>query len=157
MEESVIRAAERHLAASPRKVLIGTSYECRAQNRQSGAKLSEHAFANALNVMGFEFVNRRSISVTARWDESPEAMFLSIIRAHACEHFTTVLGPGSETHLKLFLDAYNHARRLKTLRGLTPYEHVLQVWTKEPERFKLVHHITYRDHTASRGGCHAHI
>lgn len=47
------------------------------------------------------------------------------------------------THLKLFLDAYNHARRLKTLRGLTPYEHVLQVWTKEPERFRLdpSHHI----------------
>ena len=40
------------------------------------------------------------------------------------------------THLKLLLDAYNHARRLKTLRGLTPYEHVLQVWTKEPERFR---------------------
>src|SRR3954470_11812788 len=47
------------------------------------------------------------------------------------------------THLQLFLDAYNHARRLKTLRGLTPYEHVLQVWTKEPERFRLdpSHHI----------------
>jgi hypothetical protein len=43
MEESVIRAAERHLAASPRKVLIGTSYECRAQNRQSGARAeSDH-------------------------------------------------------------------------------------------------------------------
>lgn len=27
--------------------------------------------------------------------------------------------------LQLFLDAYNHARRLKTLRGLTPYEHML--------------------------------
>jgi len=40
-------------------------------------------------------------------------------------------------HLQLFLDAYNHARRLKTLRGLTPYEHVLQVWTKQPERFRL--------------------
>ena len=47
------------------------------------------------------------------------------------------------THLQLFLDAYHHARRLKTLRGLTPYEHVLQVWTKEPERFRLdpSHHI----------------
>ena len=46
-------------------------------------------------------------------------------------------------HLQLFVDAYNHARRLKTLRGLTPYEHVLQVWTKEPERFRLdpSHHI----------------
>ena len=39
-------------------------------------------------------------------------------------------------HLQLFIDAYNHARRLKTLRGLTPYEFVIQQWTKEPKRFK---------------------
>ena len=47
------------------------------------------------------------------------------------------------THLQLFVNAYNHARRLKTLRGLTPYEHVLQAWTKEPKRFRLdpSHHI----------------
>ncbi len=29
-------------------------------------------------------------------------------------------------HLQLFLDAYNHARRLKTLRGLTPLRVHLQ-------------------------------
>ena len=40
-------------------------------------------------------------------------------------------------HLALFVDAYNHARRLKTLRGLTPYEFILQAWTKEPDRFRL--------------------
>ena len=46
-------------------------------------------------------------------------------------------------HLQLFVDAYNHARRLKTLRGLTPYEFICQIWTKEPERFRLnpSHHI----------------
>ena len=47
------------------------------------------------------------------------------------------------SHLQLFVDACNHARRLKTLRGLTPYELVRQAWTKEPTRFKLdpSHHI----------------
>ena len=40
-------------------------------------------------------------------------------------------------HLQLFIDAYNHARRLKTLRGLTPYEYVARIWTEEPERFRL--------------------
>jgi transposase InsO family protein len=47
-------------------------------------------------------------------------------------------------HLRLFVDAYNHARRLKTLRGLTPYEFVCQSWTKEPDRFRLdpSHHIS---------------
>ena len=46
-------------------------------------------------------------------------------------------------HLQLFVDAYNHARRRKTLRGLTPYEFIHQVWTKEPDRFSLdpSHHI----------------
>jgi transposase InsO family protein len=40
-------------------------------------------------------------------------------------------------HLQLFLDAYNHARRLTMPRGLTPYEFVCQTWTKEPGRFRL--------------------
>ena len=46
-------------------------------------------------------------------------------------------------HLHLFVDAYNHARRLKTLRGLTPYEFVCQAGTRDPNRFKLnpSHHI----------------
>lgn len=42
-----------------------------------------------------------------------------------------------EAHLAAFLGAYNFAKRLKTLKGLTPYEYVVAVWTKEPRRFKL--------------------
>ena len=46
------------------------------------------------------------------------------------------------THVQLFLDAYNHARRLKALRGLTPYEFIHQACTHEPKRFRLdpAHH-----------------
>ena len=40
-------------------------------------------------------------------------------------------------HLTDFVNAYNFARRLKTLKGLTPYEHICSLWTKEPQRFKL--------------------
>jgi len=40
-----------------------------------------------------------------------------------------------KAHLQLFLDAYNHAKRLKTLKGLTPYEFISKIWTEEPERF----------------------
>jgi Integrase core domain len=42
-----------------------------------------------------------------------------------------------ETHLNDFINAYNYGRRLKTLKGLTPYEHICKCWTNEPERFKL--------------------
>ena len=40
-------------------------------------------------------------------------------------------------HLADFLAAYNFARRLKTLSGLTPYEHICKIWTSEPDRFIL--------------------
>jgi hypothetical protein len=38
-------------------------------------------------------------------------------------------------HLRDFVDAYNFARRLKTLRGLTPYEFICKAWTSQPQRF----------------------
>src|ERR687893_2264574 len=38
-------------------------------------------------------------------------------------------------HLQLFVDAYNDGRRLKTLRGLTPYEFICKTWAEQPSRF----------------------
>ena len=40
-------------------------------------------------------------------------------------------------HLNDFINAYNYGRRLKTLKGLTPYEFICKCWTNEPERFNL--------------------
>jgi transposase InsO family protein len=40
-------------------------------------------------------------------------------------------------HLQLFLEAYTYARRLKTLRGLTPYEFICKTWTDQPHRFRV--------------------
>ena len=42
-----------------------------------------------------------------------------------------------EQHLADFINAYNYARRLKTLKGLTPYEYICKIWTDEPKRFTL--------------------
>src|ERR1700724_3649135 len=40
-------------------------------------------------------------------------------------------------HLHTFLMAYNFAKRLKTLKGPTPYEYICKIWTNEPDRFKV--------------------
>ena len=40
-------------------------------------------------------------------------------------------------HLDDFISAYNFGRRLKTLKGLTPYEFICRTWTSQPERFNL--------------------
>jgi transposase InsO family protein len=41
------------------------------------------------------------------------------------------------SHLADFVQAYNFAKRLKTLKGLTPYEFICKCWTSQPERFSL--------------------
>jgi transposase InsO family protein len=40
-------------------------------------------------------------------------------------------------HLDDFIAAYNFGRRLKTLKGLTPYEFICKCWTSEPDRFAV--------------------
>ena len=42
-----------------------------------------------------------------------------------------------ERHLNDFVSAYNFGRRLKTLKGLTPYEFICKWWTSEPQRFSF--------------------
>lgn len=51
-------------------------------------------------------------------------------------------------HLETFLMAYNFAKRLKTLNGLTPFEFIYQKWQEQPERFKSdPSHLTLGLHT----------
>jgi hypothetical protein len=40
-------------------------------------------------------------------------------------------------HLDTFILAYNFAKRLKTLCGITPYEFIVKSWTEEPKNFHL--------------------
>jgi hypothetical protein len=80
------------------------SFECRGRNRVSGAKMSEHGRANALDVRALKFANGQSLSLTDRGvaREQREAVLHSV-----CARFTTVLGPGSdwyhEDHIHLDL------------------------------------------------------
>lgn len=40
-------------------------------------------------------------------------------------------------HLYNFLNAYNFAKRLKRLQGLTPYEYIITSWEKQPACFRI--------------------
>ena len=50
---------------------------------------------------------------------------------------TTTITPSSSGILVDFIAAYNFGRRLKTLKGLTPYEFICKQWVSEPARFRL--------------------
>lgn len=40
-----------------------------------------------------------------------------------------------QEHLSTFVNAYNFAKRLKMLRGLTPYEFIVRTWIEKPKLF----------------------
>jgi transposase InsO family protein len=47
-----------------------------------------------------------------------------------------------EVHVLAFARAYNFAKHLKALRGRTPFQAVLDAWTKDPSSFKFnPHHL----------------
>ncbi|MEX2455603.1 MAG: IS481 family transposase [Rhodospirillaceae bacterium] len=43
-------------------------------------------------------------------------------------------------HFFAFFDSYNFTRRLKTLKGRTPYEFVCRFWEREPRHFRVAPH-----------------
>jgi hypothetical protein len=76
---------------------VAASYSCRGVNNASSGPLSEHAYANALDIASFEVGGETEVAVLREEEpETPEALFLGGIRERACEHFHTVLGPGSD-------------------------------------------------------------
>ena len=98
LNEVVQPAASLYFGAAVAEVKSG-SYSCRPRNNRSGAKLSEHAFGNALDVMGFRFADGREITVLQGWRGTPvEQEFLREVFVAACSYFTTVLGPGADAH-----------------------------------------------------------
>lgn len=97
VQEEVVPAAERHLGAQVTGFTHASSYVCRSRNNRPGAKLSEHAKANAIDIAGIAFDEREAVAVVSRGDdEAAERAFQRAIRQGACEHFTTVLGPGTD-------------------------------------------------------------
>ena len=74
-----------------------STYVCRTRNSQPGAKISEHARGNAVDIRQFEFEGHDPLPIQPQQRKgSPEEAFQKAVRAGACLHFTTVLGPGSD-------------------------------------------------------------
>ena len=72
-----------------------SSFVCRPRNGTD--KLSEHAFANALDWGALLLADGNSIEIRAhRRSEPRRARLVETIRQAACGPFRTVLGPGSD-------------------------------------------------------------
>ena len=85
-------AARRHLGQPVVRVRHLGTYACR--NVRGGARRSEHASANALDVAGFVLADGREVGVLRDWDDAGErGAFLRAARDGACRFFGAVLSP----------------------------------------------------------------
>jgi hypothetical protein len=71
------------------------SYECRSRNRIPGARLSDHAHGDAIDVRAFHLADGRRLELT---DVTVDKSLREALRETACHRFTTVLGPGADSH-----------------------------------------------------------
>jgi hypothetical protein len=88
-----LAAAADALGSSLRAVENYDSFDCRGRNRVAGAKLSEHGRANALDIRSVRLKDGRVVRPT---EAAASLAFRTTMKTAACEHFTTVLGPGSD-------------------------------------------------------------
>jgi hypothetical protein len=76
-----------------------SAYSCRGMNGNPNARISEHAFGNALDIAVFMLADGRKITVKSGWHGTPEEQgFLRDVQGAACGQFTTVLAPGSNAY-----------------------------------------------------------
>ena len=92
------------------------AFSCRPIDNIRGAKLSEHAFGNAIDIGGFRLADGHEIMVVKAWTkgDEQEKAFLREVHAGACNYFTTVLGPGSDSfhynHIHVDLAAHGNTK-----------------------------------------------
>lgn len=110
----VDRAARQMLGSPLVRIETMGSYACR--NIASGARLSAHSRAEAIDVGAFVLADGRRISVKDGWDNASEQerAFLRTVHTSACKRFGTVLGPAynaaHEDHLHVELGSGRFCR-----------------------------------------------
>ena len=108
-------AAQAHFGEAVVGLTAFGAYSCRSVDNIAGAQLSEHSFGNAIDISGFKLADGRSIVIVQDWKktDTQESAFLHEAHAGACQHFTTVLGPGADVF------HYNHFHLDLAMHGST--------------------------------------
>ena len=99
-----------------------------------GEPIWVHAFECARVTLGIE---HRTTKPKHPWTNGQVERMNRTIKDATVKRFHYDDHDQLKRHLADFISAYNFGRRLKTLKGLTPYEFICKCWTSEPERFIL--------------------
>jgi len=99
-----------------------------------GEPVWAHAFEYACATLGIE---HRTTKPKHPWTNGQVERMNRTIKDATVKRFHCDDHDQLKRHLADFITAYNFGRRLKTLKGLTPYEFICKCWTSEPDIFIL--------------------
>lgn len=103
-------------------------------NRSSDRYAFQHIFGRVCEQHGIE---HRLTKVKHPWTNGQVERMNRTIKEATVKRFHYDDHAQLRQHLANFIDAYNFGRRLKSLKGLTPYEFICKQWTSEPQRFSI--------------------
>ena len=98
------------------------------------ARFVTHMFAMRCRENGIE---HRCTKINHPWTNGQVERMNRTIKEATVQRYHYDSHAQLKQHLDDFVDAYNFGRRLKTLKGLTPYEFICKAWTSQPEPFIL--------------------
>ena len=132
----------RHLiAVVPYKIhTILTDNGVQFTNRKQDRFAFEHIFDR---VCADHQIEHRLTKVNHPWTNGQVERMNRTIKEATVKRYHYDTHAQLKIHLTDFITAYNYARRLKRLQGLTPVEYICKIWTKDPERFRInpIHHM----------------
>lgn len=128
------------IAAVPYKThTVLTDNGIQFTNRKQDRFAFEHIFSR---VCRGNDIDQRLTKVNHPWTNGQVERMNRTIKEATVKRYHYDTHAQFKTHVTDFIVAYNYARRLKTLQGLTPFEYICRIWTSEPDRFNVdpTHH-----------------
>lgn len=104
------------------------------KRRWPAARFPEHPFDRVCLLHG---IDHRHTKPNHPWTNGQVERMNRTIKEATIQRFHYDDHNQLRQHLGNFIVAYNFAKRLKTLNGLTAYEFICKSWQKEPDRFIL--------------------
>ncbi len=78
------------------RLRVGSHYACRTRNSVRGAKLSEHATGNAIDITAFTLASGKVYTILEGWSSRAFGAVMRKIYRRACGTFGTTLGPDAD-------------------------------------------------------------
>jgi transposase InsO family protein len=129
---------QRLIAVVPYRIhIVLTDNGIQFTNRLKDRRAFKHLFDRICEGDGIE---HRLTKVNHPWTNGQVERMNRTLKEATVKRYHYETHDQLKEHLAQFLAAYNFAKRLKMLRGLTPYEYISKCWQKEPERFRLNPH-----------------